>query len=442
MKPRVNKIERGTCILTEKPFVHVLKSRYRRERCDHCFASGKVLKCSGCCYVYYCNRTCQKEAWDFHKVECPFLKKITPRIVPDAARILARIILKLQRGGDLEKGYYTETCYRKFRDLMSHYHEIRTDPKRVEHLESLSVVLRELLGDNLMPNFTELQGIYGRVVVNGFNILDGEMNSIGTGLYLGISVVDHSCTPNAVATFEGTTLYIRAIEDLPSLDWSQIFISYVDIMQTTEDRRIDLKSQYYFLCTCSRCIDPEESPEMEAAACPNSNCIQPLILKGGKEFPESCETCKTKISLEFQEEYREVTTFTKEQLANMKDVASDLDVCKICLTKQKNVLHRLNLWHTKSLDLAFESAIEMGKWQDARSFGVNLIDGFRKYNGDFNPLLGLLYMKLGKIELLLNQVREAQEHLLEASNILRITHGESHSLYKTQLIPLLMQASN
>lgn len=64
------------------------------------------------------------------------------------------------------------------------------------------------------------------MIVNAFNILDNEMNSIGTGIYLGVSVTDHSCKPNAVATFDGTTLYIRTIEDLPSVDWSKVCIQY------------------------------------------------------------------------------------------------------------------------------------------------------------------------------------------------------------------------
>lgn len=81
--------------------------------------STNVLKCSNCQYVYYCNRDCQKKAWLFHKIECPFLKQIFPKVVPDAARIISRIILRLRNGGDLERGYYTESQYRKFNDLMS-----------------------------------------------------------------------------------------------------------------------------------------------------------------------------------------------------------------------------------------------------------------------------------------------------------------------------------
>lgn len=78
-----------------------------------------MLKCSGCKYVYYCDRECQTNAWKIHKAECVCLKRAAGKIVPDAARVMARIILKLNDGGDAEKGYYTENFYRKFKDLMS-----------------------------------------------------------------------------------------------------------------------------------------------------------------------------------------------------------------------------------------------------------------------------------------------------------------------------------
>lgn len=69
--------------------------------------------------MYYCNRECQKIAWPNHKAECTCLAKASGRIVPDAARVVLRIILKLNNGGNAEKGYYTEKFYRKFKDLMS-----------------------------------------------------------------------------------------------------------------------------------------------------------------------------------------------------------------------------------------------------------------------------------------------------------------------------------
>lgn len=65
----------------------------------------------------------------------------------------------------------------------------------------------------------------------------------------------------------------------------------------------------------------------------------------------------------------------------------------------------------------------------------------RKYNGDFNPLLGLLHMKVGKIQLFKGCSKEALHNLNKASDILKVTHGEEDNLYKSELVPLLIQAA-
>lgn len=79
----------------------------------------ELLKCSSCKYVYYCGKLCQKNGWSVHKQECQKLKCVAPRILPDAARMLYRLLKRLQNGGATVKGYYTEKQYRVWRDLMS-----------------------------------------------------------------------------------------------------------------------------------------------------------------------------------------------------------------------------------------------------------------------------------------------------------------------------------
>lgn len=59
------------------------------------------------------------KSWKQHKIECPLLKKIYPRELPDAAKMLMRLLIRLDQGGDYVRGYYTHTDYRKFSDLMS-----------------------------------------------------------------------------------------------------------------------------------------------------------------------------------------------------------------------------------------------------------------------------------------------------------------------------------
>lgn len=58
-------------------------------------------------------------------MECACLKRAEGKAIPDAARVLTRIVLKLDNGGDAEKGYYTEKFYRKFKDLMSRKNKLR-----------------------------------------------------------------------------------------------------------------------------------------------------------------------------------------------------------------------------------------------------------------------------------------------------------------------------
>ncbi|XP_031626334.1 histone-lysine N-methyltransferase SMYD3 [Contarinia nasturtii] len=446
LKNNLKIIRKGKCILKEQPFVYVLKSKYRTDRCDSCLKTGhlgKVLKCSGCQYVYYCNRECQTNGWKIHKAECVCLKRAAGKIVPDAARVILRIILKLNDGGGAEKGYYTDKFYRKFKDLMSHFPDIQNDQRRIEHVESLTAVLHNILTVDLMPNQTDFLAIYGRMIVNAFNILDQEMNSIGTGIYLGVSVTDHSCKPNAVATFDGITLYIRTIEDLPSVDWSKIFISYVDLMDTTETRRHDLEKNYYFLCKCERCLDDKEPIEMNAGACPNAKCQAFISFDTIKSYPTKCAKCNECISEKDAQRFKDIMQTTRMHLDSMKmSSVAYLDICSILVAKQRGVLHKMNVLFLKTLDLAFESAIGVEKWDEALEYGMELLPGFRKYNGDFNPLVGLLHMKVGKIQLFKNYPRDALHNLNKASDILKITYGEEHNLYKNELVPLLIQAAN
>jgi len=50
---------------------------------------------------------------------------------------------------------------------------------------------------------------------NAFKMSDGELREIGLGIYPIAALLNHSCSPNAVATFDGPTLHIRSIEDIP-----------------------------------------------------------------------------------------------------------------------------------------------------------------------------------------------------------------------------------
>ena len=58
-----------------------------------------------------------------------------------------------------------------------------------------------------LPSKPELLEIFGKVMINSFNIMNNDYQSIGIGLYLAASVFDHSCNPNSVIIFNGKGNY-------------------------------------------------------------------------------------------------------------------------------------------------------------------------------------------------------------------------------------------
>jgi SET and MYND domain-containing protein len=63
----------------------------------------------------------------------------------------------------------------------------------------------------------------------------------------------------------------------------------------------------------------------------------------------------------------------------------------------------------------------------------------RKYYGEYHPLLGIHYLKLGKINLYLKKFNEALNMLKNAEIVIRVTHGGQHALYRDHLLPLVHQ---
>lgn len=54
----------------------------------------------------------------------------------------------------------------------------------------------------------------------------------------------------------------------------------------------------------------------------------------------------------------------------------DLDVSKICLKKQKDVMHKFNIQHVRTLEMAHIAAMNLKYWEDAEFYGKELMPGY------------------------------------------------------------------
>ena len=145
----------GEDVFKEEPFAYIGMKEFRDSVCDFCLKQpydddnlntplqgiGRnrnyvtLKKCGNCKLVSYCNSTCQKAAWkSHHRDECRYLCGIlNSKLKNDQKdqlmemldvnmckpRLMLRIYLKLQNGGDEEFIELPDGCKQYYSDLTS-----------------------------------------------------------------------------------------------------------------------------------------------------------------------------------------------------------------------------------------------------------------------------------------------------------------------------------
>lgn len=141
-------------------------------------------------------------------------------------------------------------------------------------------------------------------------------------------------------------------------------------------------------------------------------------------------------------------------------IPPDIDICRNLDKNQRKVLHAKNIWRLKSLDLGLDAAIDHECWSEAVEFGKGFIEGlkwvlililirnkswpskfffFRYYTSEFNPLVGIAQLKIGKIYPHLNEFQSAIHHIREAGDVLKVTHGDQSRHMRDFVRPLLAE---
>lgn len=422
-------ITKGDIIYTSKPFAYVLMNKVRGERCETCLKSSNFLKkCTQCNFVFYCDKICQKKSWPDHKLECKSIIKIRPRSPPDYLRLLARIIRKLQRGGDTEEEIIGN-LRRTFASLMSHAQEIKTDEEREKIYNVTSFVLSEYLEPNELPSSEIVLEIVGKIFINTITIID-ELAQVALGIYLGPSALNHSCQPNVAVVFNGPILSLRSLEDIPSFNVSKLFINYIDLMNTTRKRRKLLQDQFYFWCECPACCDIDRDQLMHSIQCTNTLCTNPIISTTGG----ICQACGATVTVEhinsaqkIMQNLEEKVDLISDQKKANNDVFHELE---IILEEASGYLHPVNLYLFKGYDEMFDRYIRKENYEKALKFGIKTLPAFRKYACKAQIGFGLQLAKIGKIQLLLNMTKTAYASLTEADQELKFHYGDAHPVYQ------------
>ncbi|KAH0627056.1 hypothetical protein JD844_002426 [Phrynosoma platyrhinos] len=229
--------------------------------CHTCFKRHEKLhRCGQCKFAHYCDRTCQKDAWVNHKSECSAIKK-HGKAPNENIRLAARIMWRIDREG----GGLTEGCFVSIDSLQNHVEHFGEEEKKELRID-LESFLEFWPSESKQFGMQYISHILGvQINCNGFTLSDQRgLQAVGVGIFPNLCLVNHDCWPNCTVIFNnGNHEAVRSLFhtqmriELRALGkisvGEELTVSYIDFLNVTEDRRQQLKKQYYFDCTCEHC---------------------------------------------------------------------------------------------------------------------------------------------------------------------------------------------
>eukprot|EP00090_Calanus_glacialis_P028644 TRINITY_DN45983_c0_g1_i1.p1 TRINITY_DN45983_c0_g1~~TRINITY_DN45983_c0_g1_i1.p1 ORF type:complete len:452 (-),score=114.09 TRINITY_DN45983_c0_g1_i1:81-1355(-) len=408
----------GTLVIRSPCYSHIISPSSLSNVCDGCLTSPNIFdnlppvslfRCSKCKLSYYCNITCQSKAWPDHSKECKYLKNIQPRVPPAIVRLILRTCLKHKKQPDFSENL-PDGSVRSFQDLKMHKQDISSSIDKNEAFSSFLQVMQACVGDLFSPE--HLFETYCKILINSTEISDCMGTSVGTGLYLGMSAVDHSCTPNVNAVFSGTEVELRALETIPAPVFTNTRVSYNNSVLPTKLRQARLLEDYFFTCSCEMCNSQEK----------DMFCRGSTVCVGCKgpvgEMEGKCSGC---------EKVQEVD-ISKEKVFFFESL-EDSQVLKAYQVLRSKI-HIYDYKMVEFSERAMAVCLAEENYEKFYQIGESLLTAYKLYFSPNSTSLGLHLGKLAKVAIFLNQTEDAILYLKQCFDIFKLSHGEDSKMYQ------------
>jgi len=312
----------------------------------------------------------------------------------------------------------------------------------MKDVEDIMATLTKYVGEENMPSEHEFLGMFGRMMVNRFCLMDSTMTILGSALYLAASIFDHSCQPNAYVSFHGKNVVIRSLIDMDVMDLSKVRIGYIDLIKPSRDRMSELHDKWFFWCDCTSCHDEVKKKVESAATCQNPLCKGPVqVLEAAIGDDVICDRCDMKMNEKAVQEFKEGFALSKKKITDIDEDELEHDMLEGLLEKQGRLFYPLNAWRVRTMDCAFNAAYFNGQWALALDHGNENYNPMKWYYGETNPTFGLFLLKLGKIKMFLKMIKAGLKLLQDAEQPLIDGFGENHPIIHDQLLDLYACAS-
>ncbi|XP_065104155.1 histone-lysine N-methyltransferase SMYD1b isoform X1 [Paramisgurnus dabryanus] len=408
----------GDVLFSEPPFASVVFDSHAANVCHSCFRrQEKLQRCGQCRFAQYCDRTCQRAAWEEHKLECAAIKSYG-KAPSENVRLAARIMWRTDKHGSI----VSDLQLSSLDDLEDHLNDIPEEDHK-----DFKVDIHNFLDywpRSSKPHTVDsVSHVLGVINCNGFMVSDQRgLQAVGVGLFPNLCLVNHDCWPNCTIVLNNgnqsavdTAYHSQKRIELRALGkispGEEVTVSYVDYLNLSEDRRRLLKQQYFFDCTCEHCTNKTKDDLKMAGA-----------VVEGVPVPE--------------EKVKEITEYSRQMLEKMEKARLDANynevvkICRECVEKQENVLadthiYQLRMWSTLSEVLSYLQFFE-----EASTFARKMVEGYLKLYHPNNAQLGMATMRAGVTHWQAGNIEVGHGMICKAYAILMITHGPTHPITK------------
>ncbi|KND00705.1 uncharacterized protein SPPG_09147 [Spizellomyces punctatus DAOM BR117] len=411
----------GTTLLEERAYATVVDDKHLQSHCSLCFSPNARFRCSKCTLLHYCSQTCQRKDWTLHRSECACFRRIAPRRPPTAIRALCRLLWVRQK---------YPNSFDAINALQSH--SLDYSKEKLETFAQMAALIRTIIGEESCLPPSEMIDLLCRFSCNSISVSDGELVNIGVGVFPVLSLVNHSCSPNAAIIFNGERATLRAIKNI-QVD-EEICQSYMEIAEPRYVRRKELKETYFFDCRCPLCLRYDQTADPRTTYnCVSSGCA------GFIDLPDQLEnaTCSVHGRLSADLEAKLTDEVTKafrlyRKAAEESDPDRALSTGLACLRLQSKLMHPANSEMIRTRRLVLDLLLSRQRWEEAYKVSHDLLDAYQALYEQHHPSISVqAYMtyKLAEwchgddIQLLCAKISEAVQLLL-------VSHGDGQALTK------------
>ena len=266
-------IEQGTLLFREEPIAMIAYV----ELCSNCLkkpAENNLLQDESHPHCYYCSEDCMEAFRQQKNIELPIITNIDgiatkssadPLLLRMVIRILSWQYTEAKKDG-LDGSEHSHTKDDIFVDdgnfivsklkgfhLMESNLNLQADSWKESLLKAMELIL-PLLPSDANVSLEELLRIAASVNTNAYSCQDVFSNNevIGFGIYPFIgSTINHDCYPNCYYSYNNGKLECRAIRNVDNGE--ELTVTYIDPMDTYDNRKSMLVSTRFFDCLCGRC---------------------------------------------------------------------------------------------------------------------------------------------------------------------------------------------